>query len=54
MMVNENLILMHMCKICLNFLYAYAGVTSIDTTAIEGLLETSKILERKGIKVYIS
>ncbi|WJX30022.1 putative sulfate transporter 3.5 [Trifolium repens] len=31
----------------------FTGVTSIDTTAIEGLLETSKILERKGIKMSL-
>jgi len=32
-------------------LYAYTAVSSIDTTAIEGLLETKKILEMKAIQV---
>lgn len=29
------------------------GVTCMDTTAIEGLLETNKVLERKGIKLSL-
>nr|AGC92012.1 SST1-like protein [Pisum sativum]AKQ21141.1 Sst1 [Pisum sativum]AKV94664.1 symbiotic sulfate transporter 3.5-like protein [Pisum sativum] len=31
----------------------FTGVTSIDTTGIEGLLETNKVLERKGIQMSL-
>ena len=32
----------------------FAGVTSIDATAIEGLLEINRILEKNGIQVQYS
>ncbi|CAK8534195.1 unnamed protein product [Lathyrus sativus] len=31
----------------------FTGVNSIDTTGIEGLLETNKVLERKGIQMLL-